>query len=151
MTIYADSSFLVALYLEADVNWSRANAQMARTASPIAFTPLQRLELRNAIRLCAWRGHIDEPAAQAAIQQADEDLRDGFLFHTAASFVDVCRKADELSAHHPGCRTLDLIHTATALVTKAEVFLSFDDRQKKLARAAGLKVLPKDRSTRKSR
>jgi predicted nucleic acid-binding protein len=143
LKIYADSSFLVALYVEADVNWSRANRQLARTASPIAVTPLQRLELRNAIRLCAWRRHINESAARAAIRQADEDLRNGFLVHAVASFTDVCRSADQLSADHPGCRTLDLIHTATALIITAELFLSFDDRQRKLAHAAGLKVLPK--------
>lgn len=38
--------------------------------------------------------------------------------------------------------TLDGLHVATALLLKPEAFFSFDERQRKLARAAGLRVLP---------
>jgi len=142
---YADSSFLVALYLGCDAHSARANAWMARTSEPIAFTPLQRLELRNAIRLHQWRGHIESNVARGAIRQTDQDLQDGFLVHVAAGFADVCRKADELSEQNSGCRTLDLIHAATALVIRANDFLSFDKRQRMLAKGAGLNVMPRMR------
>jgi predicted nucleic acid-binding protein len=39
-----------------------------------------------------------------------------------------------------GHRTLDVLHVATAVHLGAKEFLSFDIRQKKLARHAGLKV-----------
>lgn len=140
---YADSSFLVALYLSGDAHAKRANAYMARQAESLAFTPLQRIELRNAIRLCEWRGHIDAAATRAALRQTETDLEEGFLVHVPAAFTDVCRRADALSQKHSGCRTLDLIHAATALTIGSSVFLSFDDRQRELAHRAGLKVLPK--------
>jgi predicted nucleic acid-binding protein len=39
-----------------------------------------------------------------------------------------------------GTRTLDSLHVAAALELKAEQFWTFDERQAKLAKAAGLKV-----------
>jgi predicted nucleic acid-binding protein len=50
-------------------------------------------------------------------------------------------------AHAPalGCRTLDLLHVATALELGLRIFVTFDDRQKQLARAAGLKVVTPER------
>jgi predicted nucleic acid-binding protein len=42
-----------------------------------------------------------------------------------------------------GTRTLDLLHVASALILKPEVFYTFDERQRKLARAQQLRVLPR--------
>jgi hypothetical protein len=39
-------------------------------------------------------------------------------------------------------RSLDLMHVATALLSKARVFLSTDIRQRKAAKAEGLTVMP---------
>jgi hypothetical protein len=39
-----------------------------------------------------------------------------------------------------GTRSLDILQVAAALVLEADSFLTFDDRQKKLAKAAGLVV-----------
>ena len=39
-----------------------------------------------------------------------------------------------------GLRTLDTLHVASALELKAECFWTFDERQKKLARAVGMKT-----------
>ena len=41
-----------------------------------------------------------------------------------------------------GCRTLDIIHVAAALVIGAREFITFDGRQAALARQAGLTVKP---------
>jgi predicted nucleic acid-binding protein len=40
-----------------------------------------------------------------------------------------------------GCRALDALHVASALVLAADDFYTFDKDQAKLARAAGLRVL----------
>lgn len=42
----------------------------------------------------------------------------------------------------PGVRTLDSLHVACALELKAERFWTFDERQVRLARAAGLDTNP---------
>ena len=41
-----------------------------------------------------------------------------------------------------GCRTLDIIHVAAALVIGAKEFVTFDGRQAAMARKAGLTVKP---------
>ncbi len=41
-----------------------------------------------------------------------------------------------------GCRTLDIIHMAAALVIGVKKFVTFDHRQAALARMAGLNVKP---------
>lgn len=40
-----------------------------------------------------------------------------------------------------GIRSLDILHVASALALKADTFNTFDDREKNLARAAGLATL----------
>ena len=41
-----------------------------------------------------------------------------------------------------GCRTLDIIHVAAALVIGAREFVTFDGRQGAMAKQAGLAVKP---------
>jgi predicted nucleic acid-binding protein len=80
-----------------------------------------------------------------AFRQIEEDLRDGLLVHTQIEWTDAIRRADQLSEKHSaagGQRTIDLLHVAVALESGAEKFLSFDKRQRKLAKAAGLGVKP---------
>ncbi len=40
-----------------------------------------------------------------------------------------------------GTRTLDILHVAAALTLRADAFHTFDERQRKLAKAAGLRVV----------
>jgi predicted nucleic acid-binding protein len=40
-----------------------------------------------------------------------------------------------------GTRTLDILHVAAALSLRAEAFHTFDERQRKLAKAAGLRIV----------
>ena len=141
---YPDSSFLVSLYRK-DINREAAEHHIARSAQTLVFTPLHRIETRNALRNAVGRGEITAVEQRAAFRQIDEDLRDGLLVHTAVGWTDVFRRADELSEKHAateGQRTIDLLHVALALESGAKTFLSFDQRQRKLAKAAGLKVKP---------
>ena len=143
-TTYPDSSFLVSLVAK-DTLSADAAAYMARTAEPLIFTPLHRIETRNALRNAAGRGEITASEQRTAFHRIDEDLREGLLVHTPVGWTDVFRRADELSEKHAateGQRTIDLLHVALALETNAKTFLSFDQRQRKLAKAAGLKVKP---------
>ena len=53
------------------------------------------------------------------------------------------QKAEELSASHAvtlGCRTLEIIHVAAALVIGVRDFVTFDHRQAALAKLNGLAV-----------
>jgi len=62
--------------------------------------------------------------------------------------IPISQKAGELSAKYSAstlARCLDILHVAAALTLGARVFVSFDDRQRKLARRARLNVLPRIR------
>jgi len=72
----------------------------------------------------------------------DKDRASGLWLEVSLpeSVFDVC--ADLARRHGPrlGVRTLDSLHVAAALQLKAEQFWTFDERQAKLARVAGLKT-----------
>jgi hypothetical protein len=54
------------------------------------------------------------------------------------------RRAEELSREHSpgiGCRLVDVFHVACALELGLANFLTFDLRQRRLVRAAGLKAV----------
>ena len=66
----------------------------------------------------------------------------------ACDLAAVFNKAGALSAKYAAstlARSLDILHVAAALTLGARVFVSFDERQRKLARRARLKVLPRIR------
>jgi predicted nucleic acid-binding protein len=141
---YADSSFLVSLH-RADSFHDAARAFMAKAALSLAFTPLHRIEVRNALRNSVASGDMTAAERTLAFRQIDDDLRDGLLIHTPVNWTDAFRQADELSEKHAaadGQRTMDLLRVAVAIESGAKTFLSFDRRQRKLAKAAGLKVKP---------
>ena len=143
-TVYADSNFLVSLICT-DTRSEEAYAVMKRCAAPLIFTPLHRIEARNAIRNAVGRGEITEQQQRAAFRNIEDDLREGVFVHSPVNWTDLFRRADELSDKHAsteGQRTIDLLHVAIALECGAKTFLSFDARQRKLAKAVGLKVKP---------
>ena len=143
MKAYADSSFIVALYLQQQ-NSTAAAAFMQHYGESLPFTPWHRLEVRNAIRLSVFHKLIDLPQSKTQLKQMDVDLHDeSLLVHTPVDWVAVLREAEKLGAAHAedfGCRSGDLFHVAAALELGFSHFLTFDKRQKKMAKAAGLSL-----------
>lgn len=59
--------------------------------------------------------------------------------------IEAYARAEQLARRHTsklGTRSLDILQVATALVLKPDVFLTFDERQRRLAKAERLRVLP---------
>ena len=72
-----------------------------------------------------------------------EALSAGRLLHEELNLADVLAEAGRISeAHTPagGRRGFDILHVAAAKKIGATDFLTFDQNQRKLARAVGLKV-----------
>lgn len=139
-----DSSFFVSLYSK-DQNSPAAGRFIASRSGTLGFSPLNRIEVRNALRNLCARGAINETERRTAFRQMEEDLESGFLLHMSINWTQTFRRADHLSEQHAardGQRAIDLLHVAIALEFRAATFLSFDQRQRKLAAAAGLKVKP---------
>lgn len=141
---YADTSFLAALYVR-DAHSERAAREQRRRRAPLPMIPLHELELRDAIRLCVFRRQMSSVQARKALAFLDDDLKTGVLAATDLSLAGVWVRASDLSARHTtriGCRSLDILHVAAALELGAVRFLSFDGRQRQLARRAGLRIGP---------
>jgi len=146
MRAYVDTSVLGALFLpEADS--AQAAELVQRMKEPLAFTPLHRLELRNAIRLAVLRRRITALQASAALHKQESHERAGLFAPATPMWNDVYAQTERLSAENSaqlGCRSLDILHVAAALTFGVREFITFDQDQAHLARAAGLKVLPAD-------
>jgi predicted nucleic acid-binding protein len=144
MNLYADTSLLVSYYIT-DSNSPRAQSLIHATTGPVPFTGLHRLEMKNALALGGFR-HILTPAQiSAAWSDVERDLRSGRLLPQPINWMPVFRSAAHWAALHStvaGCRSLDVLHVATAKKLNVLEFFTFDTRQKALAHALGLTVKP---------
>lgn len=142
MIAYADTGFLVSLYGQ-DAHSAAATALVS--SKPVfILTSLGEMEFTNAVELRVFRKEWTRREARSVHEQ--------FLQHQAAGVFrleplesEVWQKALILSRHHSaifGARTLDLLHVATALLLKPDVFYTFDERQRKVAKAEQLRVRP---------
>jgi len=142
MKAYADTGFLCSLYCP-DAHTHRSVARMSRQSLPLPVIWLHQLELRNAFRLRVFRREITAAQRDASLNLFLSDLSGGLLAMADPPLAEVMFEAERLSALHSetlGTRSLDILHVAAALVLGGSEFLTFDDRQGALARAAGLKV-----------
>ena len=142
MTVYPDSGFLCSVY-SPDAHSVRAQEAMQARTTPLCFTPLHDLELRNALRLRVFRKEITHAQSVSSIRALQTDLASGVLTHLQTTWTDAAMEAERLSAAHTeslGTRSLDILHVGFALAAGTVEFLTFDKRQAALAKAAGLKV-----------
>jgi predicted nucleic acid-binding protein len=136
---YADTSFLVSLY-SLDVNSPRAASEVSRLKPTVLLTPLGELELANALELRIFRGEASRGEIKAAHVKFREHVERGFFSLQAMPTV-VYERARQIARRrtaNAGLCTLDILHIASALLLNAEIFLTFDARQLKIAGLAGL-------------
>ena len=116
---------------------------MRKQTRSVPFTWLHQLELRNAMRLRVFRREITADQRGASLNMVLADLAAGVLVAVSPPLAEVVAEAERLSAAHAeqfGTRSLDILHVASALVLGANEFVTYDQRQSALARAAGLKL-----------
>ena len=144
MNAYADTSFLVALYVPQSHS-EQAAKWVASCRTPLPVTPFGVHEFKNAISLLAFRQHLSTADELALCHEFETDLAHGRFAAVTPVWHDVFAQADRLREDFTailGVRGMDILHVAAALSLGATVFLTFDDRQKALATKAGLKVRP---------
>ncbi len=94
----------------------------------------------NALQLHLFRKEINEDQLQSAVASFRADVDAGMLVvkpMSDAIYVEAVRLSIRWSGRL-GTRSLDILQVASAVVLGADTFYTFDDRQKKLAKAAGL-------------
>jgi predicted nucleic acid-binding protein len=144
MDAYFDSAIIVKLYVRESTSPDAIRLVGAYVA-PYWLTQWQALEVKNAIRLKAFRREITEAEMNQSIAAFEQDVIAGRWQRPLYSAATVEQLAEKLSSSHSailGCRTLDLIHVAAAVVIGAKEFVTFDGRQGAMAKQAGLTVKP---------
>jgi predicted nucleic acid-binding protein len=140
---YADPSALLKLYIH-EPQSAAMSAWRARTAGALPVAPHGRVEIVNGICLAAFRRGISAEALKDALASFDEDFTAGRYVQADVLWRATLKRAGDISRTQTpalGCRSLDVIHVATALELGLRDFVTFDDRQRKLARATGLKAI----------
>ncbi len=137
MKICADSSFIASKYVPG-VHSAEADRRMA--ALPLVWiTAFIRAELAHAVHYQCFRGRMTAAEAVLAWQGFEEDCVAGIWIPADLpgriwdTTVDLARRFGPTL----GVRTLDSLHVACALELGAEQFWTFDERQARLAQAAG--------------
>jgi predicted nucleic acid-binding protein len=140
---YADPSALLKLYIH-EPESAAMSRWRARTRGALPLAEHGRLEIVNAINLAAFRKAVTADAARDALASFDEDVAEERYTVVDVLWRATLRRAAEISRRHTaaiGCRTLDVLHVATAVELGLRSFVTFDDRQRRLARALGLTVV----------
>lgn len=140
---YVDPGALLKLYVHEPESFAMS-AWRARTRGALPVTHHARAEIVNGIGLAAFRRDISAVALRDALASVDEDFAAGRYVHADVLWRSALRRAIDLSREYTpqtGCRTLDVLHVACALELALPSFLTFDARQRRLARSVGLKVL----------
>jgi len=141
LTIYADTSFFISLYLS-DQHSAEARRRLAQQPF-IWLTPLHLAEWTHAIALLVFRNQISTQEAQKVYQNFERDRLAGVWEEVdlPAKTFEICAKLARRHVASLGVRTLDTLHVASALELVAERFWTFDNRQASLVQAEGLKLL----------
>lgn len=140
---YVDPSALLKLYIHEPESLAMS-AWRTRVKGALPITPHGRLEITNGICLAAFRKAITAEALTDALLSFEEDLAEGRYAQIDVLWRATLRRAADISRTYTpkhGCRSLDVLHVATALELGLRDFVTFDVRQRQVARAVGLKTI----------
>ncbi len=140
MSIYADTSFFVSLYLS-DQHTTEAERRVAARPA-LWLTPLHVVEWTHAIEQHVFRKLVSRSEADRLLRRFHQHRTQGLWMEVDLPGLafEVCAQLARRHLGQLGGRTLNTLHVASALELKAQQFWTFDERQAKLARAEGLKT-----------
>jgi len=140
---YADTSFLVSLYL-GDSSFPDAVAEAAALVAPLPVPVPLSYEFEHALRHAVALKKVRAGDMATALRNFQRD-RSGFWFPCPLPLVLLFDRALSLSRKFvppESVGSFDLLHVAAAELLECPVFLSFDAKQRAFARAAGLAIRP---------
>jgi predicted nucleic acid-binding protein len=116
----------------------------AKLGGALAVTHHGRVEIINAVCRSVFAGQMTEEVAAHALGNLALDFTEGRLLQAEILWRSALNRAAELSQKFTptmGTRSLDVLHVACALELKSRYFLTFDERQRKLAKIVGLRAI----------
>lgn len=139
--IYLDTSAFLKLYIREDGSESVQGALESQD-EPIPVLDVLEWEFVNALRLKVFWGELDGPTVNHLVALFDDRLLRGQYVVADIDRDRLTTDVRVLSMHTQtvGSRTLDVVHVAIAHQLQVNAFITFDDRQRALARTAGLAV-----------
>ena len=143
MTVYFDSSIVTKWYL-LEPDSSAALSLRDRFRPPACLTHLHRAELTTAWHLKIFRKELPQATVTQALADLDSDVEAGIWAAPTYELAAVFARAQTLARAHAaglGVRTLDILHVAAALELGSRDFVTNDERQGRLAKAAGLRAV----------
>ena len=131
---------MVSLYVR-DLHSTEAIGLMA-SHPRLWLTPLHQAEWAHAVERQVFQKVLSRREAREVHVQFEKDRADGVWVDASLPelALEVCAQLARRHAARLGTRTLDTLHVASALEIKAKRFWTFDERQARLARAAGLRL-----------
>lgn len=137
--LYLDTSALLKLYVLEEGS-ERVDALVRGQPHPLPVWEIQEMEFTNGLWLKVFRKEITKPQAETQLRLFQRRKKSGLYFFPEIHRSSLMATFERLSRRTPetGCRTMDILHVACALEIGAITFLSFDDRQRRLAAKEGL-------------
>lgn len=143
--MFADASFLVSAFV-GDRNGVAAWRWWRRQKlAPLLVSRMALFEAENTIRCGEWDGRWDKTRAEQALAGLHRARLEGLIERREVSNRRVYPAAQRLSLCHTGPETygaMDIVHVASAQELKATHFVSFDQPQRRLAKAEGMRACP---------
>jgi len=148
--LYLDTSAFLKLYFKE--HGSEAVQQLiASQRHPLPVWEIQQMEMVNAMRLKVFWKEISLAEAERQISLFKDRRRRGLYYQAEIDRLELSETFERLSLQtvRNGGRTLDILHVACALVLGASHFLTFDAKQRLVARESGLEApeLPVGKAT----
>jgi predicted nucleic acid-binding protein len=140
LTVYADTSFLVSLYVT-DKHSIDARSRVG-TAQGLWLSPLHRVEWAHAIAQHLFRQLMTTKESDEVYDQLAKD-RNGNVWKDVAipeTAYELCAELGRVYCPKLGVKTIDTLHVACAMELGSEEFWTYDERQAKLAKAQRLKI-----------
>ena len=143
MDTYYDTGLLLQLYFGGE-QAEALDQYVARRRSAIPVSGFEELEMTNAMQLKLFRGEITTAALAGVAHHVKDDFDLGRLVRRPVAWPEAFAEAMRLSgavSAATGCRTLDILHLATARLWGCTRFVSTDARQIRAAKRVGLKIV----------
>lgn len=140
--LYLDTSALLKLYVLESGSKSVQDAVVSQS-EPLPVWEIQEMELHNALQIKVFWKELTKAEVKQQLALFTQRKEKGFYYTPEIKRAQLMDDYKRLSAmtQKTGCRTMDILHVACAVQLQPEQFISFDERQKKLAARVGMSVM----------
>ena len=139
--IYLDTSAFIKLYLKEEGSAAVHQAVVSQQY-PLPVWSVLELEVYNALRFKVFLEELTAEDVDRLLETYAARKRSGQYHTPYLDPVALHGSALDLTSRTPtiGCRSLDILHVAAALLLEVDLFLTGDRRQADLGEEAGLAV-----------